>query len=96
MLADFNLQYVVRFLAGQRSTAIDAGYIAHPSFVTEDELAAIQKPLAISASGAYLLCFGVVHWLTNDRNRRHLHKRVATQVGRYPCKDRPAIPDQFI
>ncbi|EEA25134.1 dienelactone hydrolase family protein [Talaromyces marneffei ATCC 18224] len=92
----FGGKYVVRFLAGQRSTAIDAGYIAHPSFVTEDELAAIQKPLAISASGAYLLCFGVVHWLTNDRNRRHLHKRVATQVGRYPCKDRPAIPDQFI
>ncbi|KAF3389682.1 hypothetical protein DPV78_011665 [Talaromyces pinophilus] len=46
----FGGKYVVRFLAEGHDSAVKAGYIAHPSFVTEDELAAIQKPLAISAS----------------------------------------------
>lgn len=50
----FTSQYVVRFLAEGHNSAVKAGYIAHPSFVTEDELAAIQKPLAISASGVYI------------------------------------------
>ncbi|KAJ6023668.1 hypothetical protein N7540_004465 [Penicillium herquei] len=42
----FGAKYVVRnYKAG-----IDIGYMAHPSFVTEEELAAISGPLAISAS----------------------------------------------
>ncbi|EED20918.1 dienelactone hydrolase family protein [Talaromyces stipitatus ATCC 10500] len=45
----FGGKYVVRFLA-DRSPAVDTGYIAHPSFIADDELAAIQKPLAITAS----------------------------------------------
>ena len=39
-------QYVVRHY----KDGIKAGYLAHPSFVTEDELAAITGPLAISAA----------------------------------------------
>ncbi|CUS12719.1 unnamed protein product [Tuber aestivum] len=43
----FGAKYVTQLLSGQ----IDAGYNAHPSFVTLDELCAIKAPLAISAAG---------------------------------------------
>ncbi|KAM0815882.1 putative Dienelactone hydrolase domain-containing protein [Seiridium cardinale] len=42
----FGAKYVVRHITSE----IDAGFIAHPSFVDEDELAAIRKPLSIAAS----------------------------------------------
>ncbi|GIJ90423.1 hypothetical protein Asppvi_009377 [Aspergillus pseudoviridinutans] len=43
----FGGKYVVRYLkVGQ----LDSGYIAHPSFVTKEELSAIQRPLSISAA----------------------------------------------
>lgn len=29
---------------------LDAGYVAHPSFVSDEELAAINKPLSIAAA----------------------------------------------
>jgi dienelactone hydrolase len=34
---------------------LDVGYTAHPSFVTEEELAAIAGPLSICASGTIFL-----------------------------------------
>lgn len=40
------LQYVVRHY----KNGIEVGYVAHPSFVEEDELAAISGPFAISAA----------------------------------------------
>ncbi|KAH8820144.1 dienelactone hydrolase family protein [Xylogone sp. PMI_703] len=40
-------RYVVRYLKGG---AFNAGYTAHPSFITCDELKAIKKPLSIAAS----------------------------------------------
>jgi dienelactone hydrolase len=40
------LQYVVRHY----KQGISVGYIAHPSFVDEDELAAITGPLSIAAA----------------------------------------------
>ncbi|KAL4944860.1 hypothetical protein BDV06DRAFT_186285 [Aspergillus oleicola] len=43
----FGGKYVCRFL---KSGKVDVGYTAHPSFVTEEELAAIQGPLSICAS----------------------------------------------
>jgi dienelactone hydrolase len=43
----FGAKYVTRLLAGE----IDAGFNAHPSFVTLEELAAIKKPLSIAAAG---------------------------------------------
>ncbi|KAL2838540.1 dienelactone hydrolase [Aspergillus pseudoustus] len=43
----FGGKYVVRYL---KEGQIDSGFIAHPSFVTEDELGEIQKPLSISAA----------------------------------------------
>ncbi|KAI9685846.1 MAG: hypothetical protein M1822_004124 [Bathelium mastoideum] len=43
----FGAKYVVRFL---KNGVIDAGYVAHPSFVDADELRAIQGPLSISAA----------------------------------------------
>lgn len=41
-------KYVVRFL---NSGQIDAGFVAHPSFVEEAELKAIERPLSIAAAG---------------------------------------------
>lgn len=42
----FGAKYVVRHY----KSGIAAGYVAHPSFVEEDELAAIEGPLSISAA----------------------------------------------
>jgi dienelactone hydrolase len=39
-----------RFLVRNLNAGIDAGYIAYPSFVKDDELAAITAPLSIAAS----------------------------------------------
>lgn len=44
----FGAKYVVRFMP--KGKGIDVGYIAHPSFVEEDELAAISGPLSIAAA----------------------------------------------
>lgn len=41
-----NFQYVVRHY----KDGIKVGYVAHPSFVDEDELAAITGPLSIAAA----------------------------------------------
>ncbi|SPO04741.1 related to dienelactone hydrolase family protein [Cephalotrichum gorgonifer] len=43
----FGAKYTVRYLNGDD---IKVGYLAHPSFVTEDELAAIKGPLSIAAA----------------------------------------------
>ncbi|KAE9374664.1 dienelactone hydrolase family protein [Stipitochalara longipes BDJ] len=43
----FGGKYVARNLKEGR---LDAGYMAHPSFVTSEELSAINKPLSIAAS----------------------------------------------
>ncbi|KAL3441844.1 dienelactone hydrolase [Aspergillus insuetus] len=40
-------KYVVRQL---KQGHLDAGYIAHPSFLTDEELGAIEQPLSISAA----------------------------------------------
>jgi dienelactone hydrolase len=40
------VQYVIRHF----KNGIDVGYIAHPSFVDKDELAAITGPLSIAAA----------------------------------------------
>lgn len=40
-------KYTIRFLEGK---GVDVGYVAHPSFVEESELAAIQGPLSIAAA----------------------------------------------
>lgn len=45
---DQGAKYVVRSLTS--SGGIDVGYLAHPSFVTEDELKAINGPLSIAAA----------------------------------------------
>jgi len=44
----FGAKYVIRFMA--KGKGIDVGYLAHPSFVEEEELAAIQGPVSISAA----------------------------------------------
>jgi len=43
----FGAKPLVRFL---KKGAIDAGYVAHPSWVTADEVRAIEGPLSIAAS----------------------------------------------
>ncbi|TAQ88788.1 hypothetical protein B7494_g2884 [Chlorociboria aeruginascens] len=44
----FGAKYVVRFMPKGRG--IDVGYLAHPSFVEEEELKAISGPLSIAAA----------------------------------------------
>lgn len=43
----FGAKYVIRLLANE----VQAGYVAHPSFVSLEELAEIKGPLAIAAAG---------------------------------------------
>lgn len=43
----FGAKHVVGNLKNDR---LDAGYVAHPSFVTSDELSALSKPLFIGAA----------------------------------------------
>ncbi|TVY20245.1 Hydrolase tropI [Lachnellula arida] len=44
----FGAKYVVRFMP--KGKGIDVGYVAHPSFVEESELRAIEGPLSIAAA----------------------------------------------
>jgi len=44
----FGGKYVIRFLKAGKG--INVGYVAHPSFVEEEELAAISGPLSIAAA----------------------------------------------
>jgi dienelactone hydrolase len=46
----FGAKYVIRNLTGLEGK-LSAGFVAHPSFVTAEELGAIQKPLSIAAAG---------------------------------------------
>lgn len=50
----FGAKYVVRFLVGEGKGAggecVDAGFLAHPSFVDEEELRAVKGPVAVAAS----------------------------------------------
>lgn len=41
-------KYAIRFL---KPGTVDVAYVAHPSFVEVDELAAIKGPLSIAAAG---------------------------------------------
>lgn len=45
-------KYAVRLL---QEDGVDAAYVAHPSFVDEEELAAIKRPLSIAAAGEFIL-----------------------------------------
>jgi len=44
----FGGKYLIRFLS--KAKGINVGYVAHPSFVDEEELAAIEGPLSIAAA----------------------------------------------
>jgi len=46
----FGAKYVCRFMGGVAGKGIDVGYVAHPSFVEEEELEAISGPLSIAAA----------------------------------------------
>ena len=45
----FGAKYIVRHLQPSAGK-IDCGYVAHPSFVTAEELRAIKGPLSIAAA----------------------------------------------
>ena len=48
----FGAKYVVRHL---KPGNLDAGFVAHPSFVETDEMKAIQGPLSIAAAGKSMI-----------------------------------------
>jgi len=49
----FGAKYVVRWMR-QGEGKIDAGFVAHPSFVEAEEVKSIKGPLSIAAAGIYL------------------------------------------
>lgn len=57
----FGAKYVIRWLG--KSGGIDAGFVAHPSFVEKEELRDIKSPLSIAAAGeSFRRCaWSVVH-----------------------------------
>jgi dienelactone hydrolase len=63
----FGGKYVCRFL---KPGKLDAGYVAHPSFVDAEEVQGISGPLSIAAAGtSSLSCqIAIVRWLTRNRN----------------------------
>jgi len=50
----FGGKYVVRWLKGNES-GLDAGYVAHPSFVDREEVEGVKGPLSIAAAREYIL-----------------------------------------
>jgi hypothetical protein len=65
-------KYAVRLL---QEDGVDAAYVAHPSFVDAEELAAIKRPLSIAAAGEFSLLRCVLYCsrrLMLFRNRLHL------------------------
>ncbi|EPS29102.1 hypothetical protein PDE_04051 [Penicillium oxalicum 114-2] len=65
----FGGKYAIRLL---NDAQVDAAYVAHPSFVDEDELAAIQRPLSIAAAETDSI-FPV--------EKRHESERILAQTG---------------
>jgi len=59
---------------------VDVSYVAHPSFVEADELAAIKGPLSISAAGKFHL---VRVELENETVRRTFLANVYCRNGCY-------------
>ncbi|KAH8804453.1 Alpha/Beta hydrolase protein [Xylogone sp. PMI_703] len=64
----FGAKYVIRHCG----KAIDVGYIAHPSFVEEKELAAITGPLSIAAAEIDPM---------SPAERRHTSEQILQQIG---------------
>lgn len=61
---------------------IDVGFMAHPSFVEEDEIKALTGPLSIAAAGmlscpSVQICERAVNCKTVSRNRPDLPGREA-------------------
>lgn len=77
----FGAKYVARFLnKGQ----IDAGFVAHPSFVEDDEIKGMTGPFSIAAAGTLTLLYccveiGANMILSLFRNRSDL-----------PCGETPS------
>jgi hypothetical protein len=95
-------KYVTVLLNGK----IDAGFNAHPSFVTLEDLAAIKAPLSIAAAGKFnpgvLMCARVCGGegrvdpkrLTSAcRNRSHIHPGAPPQIRRQAARDRSHLRD---
>ncbi|KAG2418634.1 hypothetical protein HFD88_001735 [Aspergillus terreus] len=65
----FGAKYVVRFL---HSGVLDAGYVAHPSFVEADELRKIEGPLSIAAAETDSIF---------PAPKRHESEKILSEVG---------------
>jgi dienelactone hydrolase len=54
----FGAKYVIRWLG--KPSGIDAGFVAHPSFVEKEELSSIKDPLSIAAAGESSFAFSMM------------------------------------
>ena len=73
-------KYVCRFMADGKG--IDAGYFAHPTAVSTEELTAVAGPLTIAAGGMFELNWG---WLQTPER-----KLIGSRKGRaFPTTQTP-------
>jgi dienelactone hydrolase len=61
----FGARYVVRNL---KKGVLDAGYLAHPSFVESDEVRGIEGPISIAAAGKFVEQYR--RWIIDGKQRR--------------------------
>lgn len=90
------LQYVVRNL---RDGRLDVGYTAHPSFVTSEELSAIDKPLSIAAAGKRGTLEAVHTFQLTDlnvRNRHHFQPRTPCRIRKDLGQSAYSVADQSL
>jgi dienelactone hydrolase len=80
----FGAKYVARFMTGGKG--VDVGYMAHPSFVEDEEIKALTGPLSISAAGALMLHGGQESAVLTyvPRNRQDLPCREEKTHGGSP------------
>jgi len=73
----FGGKYVVRWLKGNKS-GLDAGYVAHPSFVDREEVEGVKGPLSIAAAREYILNI-LTRFMEGDCNVELLTQRYELQ-----------------
>jgi dienelactone hydrolase len=81
----FGGRYVCRWLksGGLKEGGLDAGFIAHPSFVLADEVRAVNGPLSIAAAGMYVgkckhetrMCFSITTYHEKRQKRKKNKKK---------------------
>lgn len=78
-------KYVCRFMAGGRG--VDAGFIAHPSATSGEEVKGVGGPLSIAAAGGFsrVLEVGDACWFLPSKKRTTCSRRPSAMRRRRSC-----------